>query len=103
MVTDYLSFRRRSAVAMTAVAVVAVAGILVATSGNGGLRVAATVITIVCAVGVAALFLVERRAAGRSAEASAQLVARYCDFVVGNESAARDGLLASVENWHQKV
>lgn len=103
MVTNYLSFRRRSVLVMAGVAGVAVAGILVATLGNGGLRVAATVVAIVCAVGVVAVFLVERRAAGRIAEDCAQLVARYCDFVVGNESAARDGLLASVENWHQKV
>ena len=103
MVTNYLSFRRRSALVMAGVALVAVAAILVAVLGNGGLRVAATVVAIVCSVGVAAVFLVERRAAGRAAEDCGHLLARYCDFVVGNESAARDGLLASVENWHQKV
>lgn len=103
MVSNYLSFRRRSAPAMAGVALVAVAGMLMATLGNGGLRVVATVVAIVCALGVVTVFLVERRVDGRSAADCAHLVARYCDFVVGNESAPRDGLLASVENWHQKV
>jgi hypothetical protein len=103
MVTNYLSFRRRSTLVMTGVALVAVAAILVAVLGNGGLRATATVVAIVCAVGVVGVFLVERRAAGRAAEDCGHLVARYCDFVVGNESVARDGLLASVEVWHQKV
>jgi hypothetical protein len=89
--------------ALAGVAAVAVAAILVAALGNGGVRVAATVAAIVSAVGVVCVFLVERRASGRAAEDCGHLVARYCDFVVGNESAARDGLLASVENWHQKV
>ncbi|MFC4854542.1 hypothetical protein [Actinophytocola glycyrrhizae] len=64
---------------------------------------AATVVAIVGAVGVVLVFLVERRAARRATRDCGRLVARYCDFVVGNESAARAGLLASVENWHQKV
>ncbi|GAB1515027.1 hypothetical protein [Actinophytocola sp. KF-1] len=103
MVTNYLSFRRWNTGVMSGVALAAVAAILLAVLGNGALRAAATVVAIVCAVGVAAVFLVERRAAGRAAEDCGHLVARYCDFVVGNGSAARDGLLASVENWHQKV
>ena len=103
MVSNYLSFRRQSVLMMAGVAAVAVAAILAAVLGNGGLRATATVVAIVCAVGVVAVFLVEGRAAGRAAEDCGHLVARYCDFVVGNESAARDGLLASVENWHQKV
>lgn len=103
MVTNYLSFRSWNALVIAGVAVVTVAGILVAVLGNGGLRVAATVIAIVCAVGVVLVFLVERRASGRAAEDCGRLVARYCGFVVGHESAARQGLLASVENWHQKV
>lgn len=100
MLSNYLSFRRRSALGMTGGALVAVAVILVAVPGNGGLRATATVVGIVGGVGV---FLVERRAAGRAAEDCGHLVARYCDFVVGNGSVARDGPLASVENWHQKV
>lgn len=103
MVTNYLSFRQRDALVMAGVAAVTVAGILVAVLGNGGLRVAATVVAITCAVGVVLVFLVERRASGRATDDCGHLVARYCDFVVGHESAARAGLLASVENWHQKV
>ncbi len=100
MVTNYLSFRTW---AIAVVAGVAVAAIMVAIIGNGGPRVAATVVAIVCAVGVVFAFLVESRAAGRAARDCGQLVTRYCDFVVGNDSAARQGLLASVEIWHQKV
>lgn len=103
MVTDYLPFRSCNAFVITGGTVVTVAGILVAVLGNGGVRVLATVVTIVSVVGVVVVFLVERRASGRAAEDSGQLVARYCDFVVGNGSALRAGLLASVENWHQKV
>lgn len=103
MVTNYLSFRSRNALVIAGVAVVAVAGILVAVLGNGGVRVAATVVAIVCAVGVVLVFLVERRASSLAARDCGQLVTRYCDFVVERESAAREGLLASVETWHQKV
>jgi hypothetical protein len=100
MVTDYLSFRPWVIAGVTALTV---AAILVAVLGNGGPQVAATVVAIVCAAGVVGAFLVESRAARLAARDCGQLVTRYCDFVVGNESAARQGLLASVEIWHQKV
>jgi hypothetical protein len=100
MVTNYLSFRSW---VIAVVAVVAVAAILVAVLGNGALRIAATVVAIVCAAGVVLAFLVESRASRRAARDCGQLVTRYCGFVVGHESTARQGLLASVENWHQKV
>ena len=103
MVTNYLSFRSWNIFVLAGVTSAAVAGILVAVLGNGGVRVAASVVAIVCAAGVALVFLVEWRATWRAAEDCGQLVARYCDFVVGHESAAGSGLLATVENWHQKV
>lgn len=100
MVTDYLSFRSW---VIAAGAAVAVAALLLAILGNGGLRVAATVVAIVFTAAVVLAFLVESRVARRAARDCGQLVTRYCDFVVGNGSPARQGLLASVEIWHQKV
>jgi hypothetical protein len=100
MVTNYLSFRSWVIVVLAAVTV---AALLVAVLENGALQVTATVVAIVCAAGVVLAFLVESRASRRAARDCGQLVARYCGFVVGHESTARQGLLASVENWHQKV
>jgi hypothetical protein len=100
MVTN-TSARRRISIVFGA-GVVAVAGLLVVTSGKGVFRGVATVVVIAFIVGSVVLSLAERRVAGHVADDCRHLVTRYCDFVVAHGNGDR-GLLMSVVNWHQKV